>query len=116
MPGCECRGANVTLRAIHSGPPRRVAVLSVHTSPLHQPGTGDAGGMNVYVVEVARRLAQAGVEVEVFTRGTSGDLPPCVELAPGVLVRRVVSGAVEGLAKEDLPAPLCEVTHGVLRA
>ena len=41
--------------------PRRVATLSVHTSPLHQPGTGDAGGMNVYIVEVAKRLARAGV-------------------------------------------------------
>jgi D-inositol-3-phosphate glycosyltransferase len=106
----------VTLRAIHSGPPRRVAVLSVHTSPLHQPGTGDAGGMNVYIVEVARRLAQAGVEVEVFTRATSGDLPPCVEMAPGVLVRHVITGPLEGLAKEDLPAHLCAFTHGVLRA
>jgi D-inositol-3-phosphate glycosyltransferase len=106
----------VTLRAIHSGPPRRVAVLSVHTSPLHQPGTGDAGGMNVYIVEVSRRLAQAGVEVEVFTRATSGDLPACVEMAPGVLVRHVITGPLEGLAKEDLPAHLCAFTHGVLRA
>src|SRR6266566_263123 len=57
--------------------PRRIATLSVHTSPLHQPGTGDAGGMNVYIVEVSKRLAEAGVEVEVFTRATSRDLPPC---------------------------------------
>jgi len=55
--------------------PRRVATLSVHTSPLHQPGTGDAGGMNVYIVEVSRRLAAANVEVEIFTRTTSSDLP-----------------------------------------
>ncbi len=47
----------------------RVAVLSVHTSPLEQPGAGDAGGMNVYIVEVAKRLARAGVEVEIFTEG-----------------------------------------------
>src|SRR5436305_14103363 len=96
--------------------PRRIAVPSVHTSPLHQPGTGDAGGMNVYIVEVARRLAQAGVEVEVFTRATSGDLPACVEMAPGVLVRHVITGPLEDLAKEDLPAHLCAFTHGVLRA
>ena len=49
------------------GLPRRVAMLSVHTSPLEQPGTGDAGGLNVYVVETARRLADRGVAVEVFT-------------------------------------------------
>ncbi|WP_344296463.1 D-inositol-3-phosphate glycosyltransferase, partial [Streptomyces synnematoformans] len=96
--------------------PRRVAMLSVHTSPLHQPGTGDAGGMNVYIVELARRLAEIGVEVEVFTRATSAALPPAVELAPGVLVRHVAAGPYEGLAKEDLPAQLCAFTHGVMQA
>jgi D-inositol-3-phosphate glycosyltransferase len=88
----------------------------VHTSPLHQPGTGDAGGMNVYIVELAKRLAAAGIEVEVFTRATSAALPPSVELAPGVLVRHVAAGPYEGLAKEDLPAQLCAFTHGVARA
>jgi D-inositol-3-phosphate glycosyltransferase len=96
--------------------PHRVAVLSVHTSPLDQPGTGDAGGMNVYVVETARRLAERGVEVEIFTRATSSDLAPVVEAAPGVLVRHVTAGPFEGLRKEDLPAQLCAVTAGVLRA
>jgi D-inositol-3-phosphate glycosyltransferase len=96
--------------------PRRVATLSVHTSPLEQPGTGDAGGMNVYIVEVAERLARAGVEVEIFTRATSKGLPPTVEMAPGVLVRHVIAGPFEGLAKEDLPAQLCAFTNGVLRA
>ena len=48
-------------------------MISVHTSPLDQPGTGDAGGMNVYIAETARRLAERGAEVEVFTRATSGE-------------------------------------------
>ncbi|GIH12325.1 D-inositol-3-phosphate glycosyltransferase [Rugosimonospora africana] len=96
--------------------PRRVATLSVHTSPLEQAGTGDAGGMNVYIVEVAKRLAQAGVEVEIFTRATRSGLPATVEMAPGVLVRHVVAGPFEGLAKEELPAQLCAFTNGVLRA
>ncbi|MFF2653759.1 D-inositol-3-phosphate glycosyltransferase [Streptomyces sp. NPDC058045] len=96
--------------------PRRVAMLSVHTSPLHQPGTGDAGGMNVYIVELARRLAANNVEVEIFTRATTGGLPPTVEIAPGVLVRHVDAGPYEGLAKEELPAQLCAFTHGVMRA
>jgi D-inositol-3-phosphate glycosyltransferase len=98
------------------GVPRRIATLSVHTSPLDQPGTGDAGGMNVYIVETSRRLAEAGVEVEVFTRATSSDLPPVVELAPGVTVRHVTAGPLEGLGKDDLPAQLCAFTSGVLRA
>ncbi|SNY05249.1 D-inositol-3-phosphate glycosyltransferase [Paractinoplanes atraurantiacus] len=96
--------------------PRRIATLSVHTSPLEQPGTGDAGGMNVYIVEVAKRLARRGVEVEIFTRATRGDLPPCVEMAPGVLVRHVTAGPYEGLEKEELPAQLCAFANGVLRA
>jgi D-inositol-3-phosphate glycosyltransferase len=99
-----------------AGRPRRVAMLSVHTSPLEQPGTGDAGGLNVYVVETATRLAQRGTEVEIFTRSTASDLPPVVELAPGVLVRHVVAGPFEGLSKNDLPGQLCAFTAGVLRA
>jgi D-inositol-3-phosphate glycosyltransferase len=91
-------------------------MLSVHTSPLDAPGGGDAGGMNVYVVETAKRLAQQGVEVEVFTRATSSDQPAGVELVPGVLVRHVTAGPFEGLAKGDLPAQLCAFTAGVLRA
>lgn len=78
--GRRSPGAASRLR-IHRRP-RRVAMLSVHTSPLHQPGTGDAGGMNVYIVELAQRLAAQGIEVEIFTRATAGDLPPAVELAP----------------------------------
>ncbi|MCO8272580.1 D-inositol-3-phosphate glycosyltransferase [Actinoplanes sp. TRM 88003] len=96
--------------------PRRIATLSVHTSPLEQPGTGDAGGMNVYIVEVSKRLARLGVEVEIFTRSTRSDLPPRVEMAPGVTVRHVTSGPFEGLSKEELPAQLCAFTNGVLRA
>ncbi|MDQ1621449.1 MAG: D-inositol-3-phosphate glycosyltransferase [Actinomycetota bacterium] len=95
--------------------PRRVAMVSVHTSPLDQPGTGDAGGMNVYVVELSRRLAALGVQVDVITRATSSELPPAVELTPGVTVRHVTAGPFEGLAKEDLPAQLCAVTAGLMR-
>jgi D-inositol-3-phosphate glycosyltransferase len=97
------------------GLPRRVATLSVHTSPLDQPGCGDAGGMNVYVTEVARRLAERDIEVEIFTRATSSDVPATVELSPGVTVRHITAGPYEGLDKNDLPAQLCAFTSGVLR-
>ncbi|SDR76964.1 D-inositol-3-phosphate glycosyltransferase [Actinopolymorpha singaporensis] len=100
----------------HGIVPRRVAMLSVHTSPLDQPGTGDAGGMNVYVVELARRMAALGIEVEIFTRATSSDQPPIVEAEPGVRVRHVVAGPFAGLAKDELPAQLCAFARGVLRA
>ncbi|MCW2621074.1 MAG: hypothetical protein JWL64_676, partial [Frankiales bacterium] len=103
----------MTVTSVH---PRRVAVLSVHTSPLEQPGTGDAGGLNVYVQETSRRLAELGVEVEVFTRATRSDQPPVVEIAPGATVRHVAAGPYESLDKADLPAQLCGLTRGVLRA
>jgi D-inositol-3-phosphate glycosyltransferase len=95
--------------------PRRVATLSVHTSPLDQPGAGDAGGMNVYIVEASKRLAACGIAVDIFTRATSSDLPPVVEMAPGVTVRHVSAGPFEGLGKEELPAQLCAFTAAVLR-
>src|SRR5690606_32806721 len=78
--------------------------------------TGDAGGMNVYIVEVSRRLAEAGVEVEIFTRATSRTMPASVEMHPGVSVRHVTCGPPEALPKEDLPAQLCAFPHGVMLA
>ena len=95
---------------------RRVAMVSLHTSPLEQPGTGDAGGMNVYVLELARRLAQADVEVDIFTRATSSDLAPAVTAAPGVTVRHLDAGPYEGLTKSELPATLCAFAREMLRA
>ena len=102
-------------RARSRGAPRRIATISVHTSPLDQPGTGDAGGLNVYVVEVARQLARRGIEVEIFTRAVCRDTPPVLELAPGVLVRSLVAGPFEELDKNSLPGQICPFTFGVLR-
>jgi len=75
----------------------------VHTSPLDQPGAGDAGGMNIYVVESAERMAAMGVSVDIFTRRHSPDLPDIVELSPGVRVRHLNIGA-NSATKEELPA------------
>lgn len=93
----------------------RVAMLSVHTSPLDQPGTGDAGGMNVYITDLAQALARRGAEVEIFTRATSSRQPEAVPMADGVLVRHVPAGPYEGLDKNDLPGQLCAFAAGVLR-
>ena len=95
--------------------PRRIATISLHTSPLDQPGTGDAGGLNVYMVEVAKQLASRGIEVEIFTRAVCRDTPPTMELVPGVLVRNVVAGPFEELDKNSLPGQICPFTFGVLR-
>lgn len=122
----------------------RVAMLSVHTSPLEQPGTGDAGGMNVYVLELSRALAARGARVEIFTRATSSDQAETVTLAgadaagvplsaqqerdvlladeveagvvPPILVHHVPAGPFERLDKNDLPGVLCGMAAGVLRS
>jgi D-inositol-3-phosphate glycosyltransferase len=94
---------------------RRVAMISLHTSPLDQPGTGDAGGMNVYVIELAKRLAERDVEVDIFTRSTSSQLAPVVQAADGVRVQHIVAGPFEGLTKGELPGQLCAFARDVLR-
>ncbi|WP_377645560.1 D-inositol-3-phosphate glycosyltransferase [Oryzobacter terrae] len=90
-------------------------MVSVHTSPLAQPGQGDAGGMNVYVLEVSRQLARRGIEVDLFTRTTTATHPTVVEVEPGVVVRHVAAGPYEGLSKEDLPGQLCAFAAGMMR-
>jgi D-inositol-3-phosphate glycosyltransferase len=80
-----------------------IATLMVHTSPLDQPGAGDAGGMNIYVAEGAKRMAAMGVKVDIFTRRNHADLPDTVELAPGVTVKHLDAGPIEGVTKEELP-------------
>lgn len=94
----------------------RIATLMIHSSPLDQPGIGDAGGMNIYVAENAKRMAAMGVEVDIFTRRNHKDLPDIVELAPGVRVRHLDGGPVEGLTKEELPQYIDELADEFTKA
>jgi len=94
----------------------RVAMLSAHTSPLEQPGGGDAGGMNVYILHLARQLAERGIEVDIFTRATSSAQPRLVDVSDGVHVHHVAAGPFEDLKKHDLPAQLCAFIRDVLRS
>lgn len=91
---------------------RRLAVLSLHTSPLAQPGQGDSGGMNVYVRELVSALAQAGVQTDVFVRRWDADTPEVVEVEPGFRVVHVEAGPAE-LAKEQLPDVVDVFADGV---
>ena len=91
----------------------RVAMISLHTSPLLQPGSGDSGGMNVYVREVASALAQAGVECTTYTRRTCTDNDPEVLVEPGHTVVHVPAGPCH-LPKEALPEVLDEFHDLVL--
>lgn len=91
---------------------RTLAVISLHTSPLTQPGSGDSGGMNVYVRELVGSLAQAGVDCRVYVRAWSKDLPPEVDVESGFRVVHVPAGPPE-LAKEDLHLIVAPFTQWV---
>ncbi|MEY2401923.1 MAG: D-inositol-3-phosphate glycosyltransferase [Ilumatobacteraceae bacterium] len=91
----------------------RVAVLSLHTSPLAQPGSGDSGGMNVYVRELVSALAQAGVECTTYTRASRPGLPEVVQVEPGHRVVHIHAGPYD-LGKEQLPSVIAEFGDAVV--
>ncbi|CAB4713890.1 unannotated protein [freshwater metagenome] len=92
----------------------RIATVMVHTSPLDQPGIGDAGGMNIYVLESAQRMAAMGVEVDIFTRRTESDQQDIVEISKGVRVRYFDCGHGH-LTKEQLPAHIMGLSREFLK-
>ena len=110
-----CGGRGDVVELTEADAVRRVAMISVHTSPLDQPGTGDAGGMNVYVIELSRRLAAAGIEVDIFTRATSSRHDPVLTVGDGITVHNIHAGPFEGLSKGELPGQLCVFAREVLR-
>ena len=93
---------------------KSVAVLSMHTSPLAQPGAGDGGGLNVYVRELATAMAHQGADCAIYARRSHRDEPAVVEIEPGVRVVHIDAGAHD-LTKEELPAVVEEFTAGVER-
>ena len=92
---------------------RRVAVISLHTSPLLQPGSGDSGGMNVYVREIVSSLSQAGIQCTTYTRADRADLPHEVWVEPNHRVVYIEAGP-HHLPKEALPEIVDEFTDRVL--
>ncbi|MEU9038338.1 D-inositol-3-phosphate glycosyltransferase [Streptomyces sp. NPDC048352] len=90
-------------------------MLSVHTSPLHQPGTGDAGGMNVYMVQLSRALAEQGIEIDLFTRCRGEERPAGEALGPGLRVRHLEAGPRAALPKEDMPALVLPFSLALLK-
>lgn len=92
----------------------RIAMISMHTSPLEQPGSGDAGGMNVYVLNTARHLARQGVEVDIYTRATRPSQGEVVEVEDRLRVINIVAGPYEGLDKDALPTQLAAFAGGIM--
>jgi D-inositol-3-phosphate glycosyltransferase len=85
----------------------------MHTSPLAQPGTGDGGGLNVYVHQLSSALARAGVACDVYTRALSPEAPAVVDVEPGYRVHHVAAGPLAPVAKEELEALVPEFTDAV---
>jgi D-inositol-3-phosphate glycosyltransferase len=91
----------------------RLAVLSYHTSPLAQPGTGDGGGMNVYVRELSSALARLGHEVDVYTRRDNTQVRDMEFVEPGFRVHHVTAGPATPLDREGLTEFVGEFTDTV---
>ncbi len=81
---------------------RRVAMLAVHTSPLARIGGPSAGGMNIYVRELARELAARGARVDIFTRQELADTPTLTVLEPGVCLVALPCGPYGSVEKMSL--------------
>jgi D-inositol-3-phosphate glycosyltransferase len=94
--------------------PARVAVISLHTSPLDQPGIGDSGGMNVYVLSVAERMANQGIAVDIYTRCHGENAPQIEPLGAGTRLIHVQAGPCAPIPKESLPGVLPQFLSGVL--
>lgn len=91
---------------------RRAAIISYHSSPLLEPGTGDSGGMTIFVRELTGALAKRGTSTDIYTRST-GAHERVKELSPGVRVISIDAGPPGPLAKADLPRHLDEFTTGI---
>jgi D-inositol-3-phosphate glycosyltransferase len=92
---------------------RRIALISLHTSPLATPGSGDAGGMNVYLLGLADALVAAGFEVELLTRRSSVAQPNSIRTEGGALVRFITAGPAVPLVKESLLGVVDEFTEAI---
>ena len=91
---------------------QHVAVLSLHTSPLAQPGVGDGGGMNVYVRELTSSLARLGVQCTTYTRAWKPGLADVVDIEPNHRLVHVRAGDFD-LPKEQLIDIVPEFTDTV---
>jgi D-inositol-3-phosphate glycosyltransferase len=92
----------------------RIAVFSVHTSPLARPGGSKAGGLNVYVLQLARQLLAHGCEVDIFSRATQPNAPEVVEIEPGLRSISIVAGPQAPLTPEGIYEHLEAFQAGVL--
>lgn len=93
----------------------RVGYISMHTSPLHHPGQGDAGGMNVYLDRLARTMAARDIDVTVFTRRVDETRPASSDVVPGYRVVRIDAGPPTPLPRSALLDVVAPFSDGILQ-
>jgi len=91
-----------------------VAYVAMHSSPLLQPGVGDAGGMNVYLDRLSRTMVERDVNVTVFTRRANPDLATVIKVLPGYRVVHIEAGPAERISVSDMEEIAPEFADGVL--
>jgi D-inositol-3-phosphate glycosyltransferase len=91
----------------------RVALVCLHTSPADEPGSGDAGGMNVVVLHQAQALAALGHDVDIITRRSNPDAPAELALAPRLRLILIEAGPAHPLAKGDHELYIDEFSAGL---
>lgn len=92
----------------------RVALISMHASPLERAGQSNAGGLNVYIRELSARLAAQDLPVDIFTRRVDETTPDVIEMIPGVRVIQIEAGPFEALPPDDLLPFVPLFTAGVI--
>ncbi|MCX7521381.1 glycosyltransferase [Microbacterium sp. STN6] len=95
--------------------PLRIGIVSMHTSPSHAPGSGDAGGMNVVVLEQARQLALLGHDVHLITRRTDGASPDTTDLAAHLTLHAITAGPARFIGKGEHEQHIVAFRQGLER-
>jgi D-inositol-3-phosphate glycosyltransferase len=93
---------------------KRIAFISDHASPLAVLGSIDSGGQNVYVAELAKRLSESGLLIDVFTRKDDSTLQTVVDYAPGVRIINITAGPQQHIPKEFLLPFMEEFASGMM--
>jgi D-inositol-3-phosphate glycosyltransferase len=81
---------------------KKIAMISYHTCPLASQEGKETGGMNVYVLELSKKLASRGIQVDIFTRSQDVDNPEVVEVLPNLRVIHIVAGPQTSLSKREI--------------
>src|SRR6185436_10113237 len=94
---------------------RRIAMISYHTCPLAAQEGKETGGMNVYVLELSKQLANLGYEIDIYTRLQDPTQPHIVEVNPNVHVIHVAAGPQKTVPKKELPEYISDFAKNTVK-